>query len=211
MQSMRKTFWGSRMDSGRSAASMMHWTRFVGIADESELDIGPRCPKFLRLGHTRMAYPVRGTPHRRFPHHPLDTQMAEGRGDGRRGGDESEAGTPQGARRRYWRIFTCTTYSISGRSGGVDTMPGEMIFVRYADDICAGFEYEADAKRFLADCAHGWKQFALSLHPDKTRLIEFGRFAAERRSNGGLASRRHSTSSDLRLSADATHKANSSS
>ena len=63
---------------------------------------------------------------------------------------------------------------------------GEVIFVRYADDIIAGFEYEADAKRFHADVQQRMEQFALSLHPEKTRLIEFGRFAAEDRAKRGL-------------------------
>ena len=57
----------------------------------------------------------------------------------------------------------------------------------YADDSVAGFEYETDAKRFLADLRERLEKFKLSLHPDKTRLIEFGRFAAERRERRGLA------------------------
>jgi RNA-directed DNA polymerase len=61
-----------------------------------------------------------------------------------------------------------------------------VVFVRYADDTVAGFEYENDAKRFLADLRERLEKFALSLHPGKTRLIEFGRFAAERRARRGL-------------------------
>ena len=60
------------------------------------------------------------------------------------------------------------------------------MLVRYADDTVAGFEYETDAKRFLADLRERLEKFALSLHPDKTRLIEFGRFAADRRARRGL-------------------------
>jgi len=60
------------------------------------------------------------------------------------------------------------------------------VLVRYADDTVAGFEYETDAKRFLADLRERLEKFALSLNPDKTRLIEFGRFAAERRARRGL-------------------------
>jgi group II intron reverse transcriptase/maturase len=63
---------------------------------------------------------------------------------------------------------------------------GHVIFVRYADDMVAGFEHEADAKRFRVDLQQRMEQFALSLHPDKTRLIEFGRFAAEDRARRGL-------------------------
>jgi group II intron reverse transcriptase/maturase len=63
---------------------------------------------------------------------------------------------------------------------------GDMIIVRYADDLVAGFENEADAHRFLDAMRDRFKAFALSLHPDKTRLIEFGRRAAVRRAKAGL-------------------------
>ena len=61
-----------------------------------------------------------------------------------------------------------------------------MIIVRYADDIIVGFEHEADARRFLGAMCERLEKFALSLHPDKTRLIEFGRHAANRRAQRGL-------------------------
>jgi len=63
---------------------------------------------------------------------------------------------------------------------------GDMIIVRYADDFIVGFEHEADARRFLDEMRERLGEFALSLHPEKTRLIEFGRFAAERRQRRGL-------------------------
>src|SRR5437763_540113 len=58
---------------------------------------------------------------------------------------------------------------------------GDMIFVRYAVDFIVGFQHESDARRFLDEMRERLREFALSLHPEKTRLIEFGRFAAERR------------------------------
>ena len=58
---------------------------------------------------------------------------------------------------------------------------GDMIFVRYADDFIVGFQHEGDARRFLDEMRKRLGKFALSLHPEKTRQIEFGRFAAERR------------------------------
>src|SRR5688572_1283429 len=61
-----------------------------------------------------------------------------------------------------------------------------MIIVRYADDFIVGFEHEADARRFLDDMRLRLQKFALALHPDKTRLIEFGRHAARRRAQCGL-------------------------
>ena len=63
---------------------------------------------------------------------------------------------------------------------------GDMIVVRYADDFIVGFQHESDARRFLDEMRERLREFALSLHPEKTRLIEFGRFAAERRKRRGL-------------------------
>jgi group II intron reverse transcriptase/maturase len=63
---------------------------------------------------------------------------------------------------------------------------GDMIFVRYADDFIVGFQHERDACRFLDEMRKRLGKFALTLHPEKTRLIEFGRFAAERRKRRGL-------------------------
>ena len=61
-----------------------------------------------------------------------------------------------------------------------------MIVVRYADDLVLGFQHESDAHRFLDAMRARFEEFALSLHPDKTRLIEFGRFAAAGRERRGL-------------------------
>ena len=63
---------------------------------------------------------------------------------------------------------------------------GNMIIVRYADDTVVGFEQEADARRFLDMMRTRLEEFALSLHPEKTRLIEFGRHAAADREKRGL-------------------------
>ena len=63
---------------------------------------------------------------------------------------------------------------------------GDMIIVRYADDIVVGFEHEADARRFWEAMRARLAEFALSLHPEKTRLIEFGRYAAVTRDQRGL-------------------------
>src|SRR5262245_20410004 len=62
---------------------------------------------------------------------------------------------------------------------------GDMIIVRYADDFIIGFQHENDARRFLDEMRERLQRFALTLHPEKTRLIEFGRFAAERRKRRG--------------------------
>ena len=63
---------------------------------------------------------------------------------------------------------------------------GDMIIVRYADDFIVGFQHESDARRFLDALRKRLGEYALSLHPEKTRLIEFGRFAADNRKRRGL-------------------------
>jgi RNA-directed DNA polymerase len=63
---------------------------------------------------------------------------------------------------------------------------GDMIIVRYADDIVVGFQHETDARRFWDAMRERLQEFALSLHPEKTRLIEFGRHAAANRKRRGL-------------------------
>jgi group II intron reverse transcriptase/maturase len=62
---------------------------------------------------------------------------------------------------------------------------GEVMIVRYADDAILGFQTRGDAERFLAECRERLGKFGLELHPEKTRLIEFGMYAAERRNKRG--------------------------
>src|SRR5690348_13743805 len=63
---------------------------------------------------------------------------------------------------------------------------GNVIIVRYADDLIIGFELDKDARRFQEAMCDRLREFSLSLHPEKTRLIEFGRFAVERRAHRRL-------------------------
>jgi RNA-directed DNA polymerase len=63
---------------------------------------------------------------------------------------------------------------------------GDVVVVRFADDLVAGFEHKVDAERFLADLRERFAKFGLELHPEKTRLIEFGRYAARNRAARGL-------------------------
>ena len=62
---------------------------------------------------------------------------------------------------------------------------GEAIIVRYADDVVVGFQHKRDAERYLRDIRERLDRFGLSLHPDKTRLVEFGRFASANRRRRG--------------------------
>jgi RNA-directed DNA polymerase len=63
---------------------------------------------------------------------------------------------------------------------------GDVIIVRWADDFIVGFEHRIDAEKVLAGLRERFAKFGLELHPDKTRLIEFGRFAATSRARRGL-------------------------
>lgn len=62
---------------------------------------------------------------------------------------------------------------------------GDVIIVRYADDAVLGFQYRDEAERFLKELGERLGKFGLELHPEKTRLIEFGRYAAKRRREHG--------------------------
>jgi RNA-directed DNA polymerase len=65
-------------------------------------------------------------------------------------------------------------------------MHGDVIIVRYADDYIVGFQHERDAQQFRADLRARLAKFCLELAPEKTRLIRFGRFAAQQRQQRGL-------------------------
>jgi hypothetical protein len=98
-----------------------------------------------------------------------------------------EAGVPQGATvspllANVYLHYVFDLWAHQWRSRHAD---GDVVLVRYADDFVVGFQYRDDAERFLADLRDRFARFWLGLHPDKTRLIEFGRFAAAgRRSRG---------------------------
>ena len=98
------------------------------------------------------------------------------------------SGTPQGAviSPLLANVYLHYVFDLWAQQWRRRHARGNVIIVRYADDIVAGFEHEADATRFLAELRERMGQFALSLHPDKTRLIEFGRRAAADRGRRGL-------------------------
>jgi RNA-directed DNA polymerase len=100
----------------------------------------------------------------------------------------TEAGTPQGAVASplLANVYLHYVFDLWAERWRQHHAHGNVIFVRYADDIVCGFEHEADAQRFRAELQQRMEKFALSLHPDKTRLIEFGRFAAMNRARRGL-------------------------
>jgi group II intron reverse transcriptase/maturase len=100
----------------------------------------------------------------------------------------TEVGTPQGAvlSPLLANIYLHYVFDLWADRWRRHHAKGNVIIVRYADDSVVGFEYKSDANRFLVDMRQRLEQFALSLHPDKTRLIEFGRYAIDHRAARGL-------------------------
>jgi group II intron reverse transcriptase/maturase len=96
---------------------------------------------------------------------------------------ETKEGTPQGAVASpvLANLYLHYVLDLWAKAWRKKVAHGDMIVVRYADDAVLGFQYEEDAKRFLAELQERVRKFGLELHPKKTRLIEFGRYAAERR------------------------------
>jgi len=99
----------------------------------------------------------------------------------------TEVGTPQGAVASplLANVYLHYVFDLWVRRWRHRSATGDMIVVRYADDAVVGFEHRSDAERFLQDWRDRLRQFGLELHPDKTRLIEFGRHAAEQRKQRG--------------------------
>jgi len=99
----------------------------------------------------------------------------------------STVGTPQGAviSPLYSNVFLHYVLDLWMAAWRKRHAVGEVIIVRYADDFVIGFREETDARRCLAALRARFARFGLELHPEKTRLIEFGRYAAERRSKRG--------------------------
>jgi hypothetical protein len=97
-------------------------------------------------------------------------------------------GTPQGAVASplLANIYLHYVFDLWAARWRQREATGDMIIVRYADDIVAGFQHKADAERFQEELTQRLAAFALTLHPDKTRLIEFGRHAATERDRRGL-------------------------
>ena len=100
---------------------------------------------------------------------------------------ETEEGTPQGAviSPLLANIYLHHVYDQWVHQWRQRCATGDMIVVRYADDSIVGFEHRHEAEQFLADLKARLARFGLNLHPEKTRLIEFGRYAiANRRARG---------------------------
>jgi len=106
--------------------------------------------------------------------------------DGQR--TEQTMGTAQGSviSPMLANIYLHYTFDLWANHWREKQASGEIIMVRYADDIILGFQYKNEAEKFLRALRERLKKFGLELHQDKTRLIEFGRFARENRTSRGL-------------------------
>ena len=101
---------------------------------------------------------------------------------------ETPEGTPQGASvsTLLANVYLHYVFDLWAHQWKQRHARGDMVVVRFADDIVAGFQHRDDAERFWADLRERFAQFGLELNGDKTRLIEFGRFAAQNREARGL-------------------------
>jgi group II intron reverse transcriptase/maturase len=100
---------------------------------------------------------------------------------------KTTVGTPQGAVASplLANVFLHYAFDLWVKQWRTKLATGDMIVVRYADDFVVGFQHRRDAERFLRELGGRLEKFGLALHPEKTRLIEFGRFAAGNRRKRG--------------------------
>jgi group II intron reverse transcriptase/maturase len=116
---------------------------------------------------------------------------------------ESLEGVPQGASASplLANVYLHYVFDLWAHRWRTRHARGDVVIVRFADDAVVGFEYREDAERFWADLRDRLAKFSLELNAEKTRLIRFGRFAAQHGESGVLASLRRSSSSASRISA----------
>jgi RNA-directed DNA polymerase len=100
---------------------------------------------------------------------------------------KTEEGTPQGgsASPLLANIYLHYVFDLWANSWRKRKESGDVVMIRYADDIVLGFQYQHELKRFLKELEKRFEKFNLKLHPRKTHSIEFGRYAAERRKERG--------------------------
>jgi RNA-directed DNA polymerase len=105
--------------------------------------------------------------------------------DGRR--VEQDEGVPQGGSVSplLANLYLHYVFDLWADNWRKTRAQGDVIIVRYADDFVVGFQHESDARRFLDELRERFRKFNLELHAEKTRVIEFGRYAAERRERRG--------------------------
>ncbi len=100
-----------------------------------------------------------------------------------------EEGTPQGSSISplLANVYLHYAFDLWVRAWRRKHASGDIIVVRFADDIVLGFQYKSDAERFWKELEERFRKFRLELHPDKTRLLEFGPYAVDQRKGRGQA------------------------
>jgi group II intron reverse transcriptase/maturase len=100
---------------------------------------------------------------------------------------ETKRGTPQGAvvSPLLANVYLHHVFDLWAEVWREKVAQGDMVVVRYADDLVVGFEHRTEAERFLEEFQKRLAKFGLEIHPEKTRLIEFGRFAEANRKQRG--------------------------
>jgi group II intron reverse transcriptase/maturase len=100
---------------------------------------------------------------------------------------ETKVGTPQGAviSPLLANVYLHYVFDLWFEAWRGRVARGDAIVVRYADDLVVGFQHRAEAERFLGEFQERLAKFGLEMHPEKTRLIEFGRFAEANRKRRG--------------------------
>ena len=98
-----------------------------------------------------------------------------------------DAGTPQGATISplLANVYLHYVFDLWANQWRSRHAHGDVIIVRYADDLVVGFQHKEDAEQFLDGLKERMREFGLEIHPEKTRLIQFGRFAAPQRERQG--------------------------
>ena len=121
---------------------------------------------------------------------------------------ETKVGTPQGAviSPLLANIYLHYVFDLWVEAWRRKCAQGDVVVVRYADDFVLGFERRAEGERFLDDLRERFAKFGLELHPEKTRLIEFGHFAHRTGESVGRGRRRLLTSWGSRIFAGRTRR-----
>jgi len=100
---------------------------------------------------------------------------------------ETKVGTPQGSviSPLLANVYLHYVFDEWAEKWRQTEAAGDMMVVRYADDLVVGFQHRAEAERFLREFGERLRTYGLEVHPEKTRLIEFGRFAVANRNKRG--------------------------